>query len=245
MALHVSFAGKKVLVTGGGRGIGRAVIQRLYDDGASIFVLEKDAGLVQQLLKDLPKATVVCVDLRDWKATREAILKFGPLDHVVNNAGVLASQDFMDMTEEVVELHMGVNFKAMINVVQSAAKGMIESGKGGSVVNMASLAGHLTVPGICAYSCTKAAIIMLTKSMALELGKHNIRANSVSPTGATTEMAALLPEAAGVTIGRAPLLPVRAVEPNEIADTILFLLSPKAAMITGEDISIDAGVRTC
>lgn len=64
-------------------------------------------------------------------------------------------------------------------------------------------------------------------------------------SGASTEMAALLPEAAGVTIGRAPLLPVRAVEPDEIADTVLFLLSPKAAMITGEDVTIDAGVRTC
>jgi len=245
MALHVSFAGKKALVTGGGRGIGRAVVQRLYDDGASVFVLEKDPTLVQQLQKDLPNSTVGCGDHRDWKATKEAILKFGALDHVVNNAGVLACQEFMDLTEEVVELHMAVNFKAMINVTQAAAKGMIDSGKGGSIVNMSSLAGHLTVPGIGAYSCTKAAVIMLTKSMALELGKHNIRANSISPTGASTEMAALLPEAAGATIGRAPLLPVRAVEPDEIADTVLFLLSPKAAMITGENVTIDAGVRTC
>jgi len=243
MALHCSFAGKKVLVTGGGRGIGRAVVQRLYDDGAVMFILEKDPALVQQLQKEVPKATVVCVDLRDWKATKDAIHKFGPLDHLVNNAGVLQTQEFLDLTEDVVELHFGVNFKAMINVAQAVAKGMIESGNGGSIVNMSSLAGHLTVPGICAYSCTKAAVIMLTKSMALELGKYKIRANSVSPTGAATEMAALLPEAAGAVIGRAT--DPRPVMPDEIADTIIFLLSPKAGMITGEDVTIDSGVRTC
>jgi len=242
MALHYSFAGKKVLVTGGGRGIGRAIIQKLYDDGAQIFTIEKDPELVQLLQKELPKATVASVDVRDWKATREAILKFGNLDHVVNNAGILQCQEFMDMTEDVVEAHLAINLKAMINVTQSAAKGMIANG-GGSIVNMASLAGHLTVPGISAYSCTKAAIIMLTKSMALELGKHKIRANSVSPTGAATIMATLLPEAAGLVIGRA--VDPRPVTPEEVADTVLFLLSPLSGMITGEDVLIDAGATTC
>jgi len=242
MALHYSFAGKKVLVTGGGRGIGRAIIQKLYDDGAQIFTIERDPELVQLMQKELPKATVVSVDVRDWKATREAILKFGNLDHVVNNAGILQCQEFMDMTEDVVEAHLAINFKAMINVTQSAAKGMIANG-GGSIVNMASLAGHLTVPGLSAYSCTKAAIIMLTTSMALELGKHKIRANSVSPTGAATIMATLLPEAAGAVIGRA--VDPRPVTPEEIADTVLFLLSPLSGMITGEDVLIDAGASTC
>jgi len=242
MALHYSFAGKKVLVTGGGRGIGRAIIQKLYDDGAQIFTIERDPELVQLMQKELPKATVVSVDVRDWKATKEAILKFGNLDHVVNNAGILQCQEFMDMTEDVVEAHLAINFKAMINVTQSAAKGMIANG-GGSIVNMASLAGHLTVPGISAYSCTKAAILMLTKSMALELGKHKIRANSVSPTGAATIMATLLPEAAGAVIGRA--VDPRPVTPEEIADTVLFLLSPLSGMITGEDVLIDAGASTC
>jgi len=243
MALNISFAGKRVLVTGGGRGIGRAVAQRLYDDGAQIFILEKNPELVQQLQKELPKATSVCVDVTDWKATKATIASFGVLDHLVNNAGVLICQDFMDMTEDIVDKHFSVNYKAMINVTQAAAKGMIESGNGGSIVNLSSLAGHLTCPGICAYSCTKAAVIMLTKSIALELGKHKIRCNCVCPTGAATEMAALLPEAAGAIIGRA--VDPRPVMPDEIADTILYLLSPKAAMITGEDVTIDAGVRTC
>jgi len=243
MALHYSFAGKKVLVTGGGRGIGRAIIQKLYDDGAIIYALEKDPELVQQFQKELPKATVVSVDITNWKATKDAILKFGPLDHLVNNAGVLVCQEFMDMTEDVVELHMAVNFKAMVNVTQAVSKGMIAAGNGGSIVNMASLAGHLTVPGISAYSCTKAAIMMLTKSMALELGKHKIRANSVSPTGAATIMATLLPEAAGAVIGRA--LDPRPVTPEEVADTVLFLLSPLSGMITGTDVLIDCGATTC
>jgi NAD(P)-dependent dehydrogenase (short-subunit alcohol dehydrogenase family) len=243
MALHHSFQGKKVLVTGGGRGIGRTVIQRLYDDGAQIYTLEKDPSLVEQLQKELPKAVVVCVDLRDWKATKAAIEKFGPLDHLVNNAGVLVPQEFMDVTEETLELHMAVNFKAMVAVTQAVAKGMIDSGNGGSIVNMSSLAGHLTVPGILSYSCSKAAVIMLTKAMALELGKHRIRANCVCPTGVATEMAALLPPAAGAVIGRA--VDPRPVSPEEVADTVLYLLSPLAGMITGEDVTIDAGVRTC
>jgi NAD(P)-dependent dehydrogenase (short-subunit alcohol dehydrogenase family) len=104
-------------------------------------------------------------------------------------------------------------------------------------------AGHLTVLGLGMYSCTKAAIIMLTKSMAIELGKHNIRANCVCPSGATTEMAKLLPAGVVDVIGRA-VWP-KPLDPDNIADTVLFLLSPLSSMITGEDITIDAGVRCC
>lgn len=241
--MNYTFSGKKVLVTGGGRGIGRQIIQRLHDDGAIVYTLEKDADLVAQLKQELPKVTAVQVDLLDWKATQDTIAQLGAMDHLVNNAGVLVSQEFMDITESAADLHLGVNFKALIAVTQAVAKGMIEAGKAGTIVNISSLAGHLTVVGLGMYSCTKAAIQMLTKSMAIELGKHNIRANSVSPTGAMTEMVKLLPPAAGDAIGRA-VWP-KPIDPNDIADSVLFLLSPLSNMMTGSDLLIDAGVRCC
>jgi L-xylulose reductase len=122
------------------------------------------------------------------------------------------------------------------------AKGMITNNIAGSIVNMSSIAAKVNVPGISVYSCTKATIVMLTKSMALELGPHNIRVNCICPTGIDTQLMRLLPPAAGVTIGRAVIK--RPVEVNEAADLILFLLSDKALMITGEDVIIDGGLST-
>lgn len=242
MALQASFSGKKVLVTGGGRGIGRAVIEKVYNDGAIVYTVDKDQGLLQQLKADFPKVTTACVDLTDWAATKKALESFGPVDHLVNNAGILICEEFLEITEQAVDKQFAVNFKSMINVTQVVAKAMIDNNISGSIVNLSSLASRFNVPGISMYSCSKAAIVMLTKSMALELGPKNIRVNCICPTGVDTPLMRELPAAAGATIMRAVIK--RPVEPKEAADLILFLLSPLSGMITGEEVFIDGGVST-
>jgi len=242
MALNVTFAGKRVLITGGGNGLGRTLCQKLHDDKAIVFTIDRDAAALDTLKAECPGVTTAVADLSDWEYTRSIVESFGRLDHLVNNAGILFNEEFLNITEENLDKILAVNFKAMINVTQVVAKGMIEANTPGSVVNMSSLAARFNVPGICTYSCTKAAIVMLTKSMALELGPSNIRVNCICPTGIDTSLMRQLPPAAGATIGRAVIK--RPVEPKEAADLILFLLSPLAAMITGEDVYMDGGVST-
>lgn len=242
MALAVSFSGKRVLVTGGGRGIGRAVVEKLYNDGAIVYTIDKEESLVSQLKKDFPKITAVVVDLCDWEATKKTVESFGPLDHLVNNAGVSdKGTHFLDISEYLIKKLWTVNFKAVINVTQTVAKGMIAEKIEGSIVNVASLAGHIALEGSTIYCSTKAAIIMLTKSMALELGEKNIRVNVVSPTWVNTEMMRKAQDFADQIVQQKGIIK-RAAEPEEIADTILFLLSSKSSMTTGEEVIVDGGL---
>jgi L-xylulose reductase len=240
--MNVTFAGKRVLVTGGANGLGRALVQKLYEDKAIVYTVDRDEAGLESLKSEFPNVITAVADLCDWKATRNAVESFGPVDHLVNNAGILINQEFLDLTEDAIDKQVNVNYKAMINITQVVAKAMIQNNIAGSIVNMSSIAAKVNVPGISVYSCTKATIVMLTKSMALELGPHNIRVNCICPTGIDTQLMRQLPPAAAVTIGRAVIK--RPIEPSEAADLILFLLSDKAAMITGEDVVIDGGLST-
>lgn len=103
MSLSYSFAGRKVLITGGGQGVGRQLVQRFHDGGATVFTLDRNPQAVQQLKVDLPSVTAEVVDLSDWDETKRIILGFGEIDHLVNNAGVLIQQDFMDITKDTVK----------------------------------------------------------------------------------------------------------------------------------------------
>ncbi|ODN01870.1 L-xylulose reductase [Orchesella cincta] len=147
----------------------------------------------------------------------------------------------MDITEEGASMHFDVDVKGHINVTQTVARGMIAQGNGGTIVNMSSLAGRMTLAGIGMHSASKAALNMLTKTMAIELGPHNIRVNGVGPAAVLAPMAALLPEKTPEILG--PRLVIkRPIECNDVADTVLFLLSPLSCMMTGETVTIDAGI---
>jgi len=243
MSFSHSFANKKVLVAGGGRGIGKSIVKKLYEDGALVYTIDRDASLLQSLKAEFPKVITGCVDVCDWNKTKETIENFGVhFDHLVNNCGTVNSQNFLEVTPEILKKSFDVNLFAIFNIGQVVGKGMIEANNGGTIVNMASIAGVLTVEGISVYSCSKAAVIMLTKSMALELGVHNIRVNSICPTGvADTFLLGELPASAGPTVARAVLK--RPVTCDEVANVVLYLLSPLSSMITGEDVLIDGGVR--
>ncbi|ODM94298.1 L-xylulose reductase [Orchesella cincta] len=237
---------KRVLITGAGQGVGKRLVQRFNEGGAIILALDKNAETIELLTKEFPNVVARVVDITDWDATKKAIESFGNVDHVVNNAAVVMPQKLMEVTRETALLHFEVNTFASINIVQSAARGMIRRGTGGSIVNISSVAAKSAADSSSMYCASKAAVEMLTKSMALELGPHNIRANSISPGLIDSRWQKLNNPTVQQMVERFMQETVikRPIDPNEIADLVLFLLSPLSAMITGENILIDGG-RMC
>lgn len=104
MSSKYSFSGKRVLITGGAQGIGKTIVNKFHDAGATVFTLDKNAETVSKLREELPTVTAETVDLTDWDATRQIIESFGTLDHLVNNAGMIKKQNFMDITKEAASL---------------------------------------------------------------------------------------------------------------------------------------------
>ena len=140
-SLHHSFAGRRVLVTGGASGLGRAAVQKFYDDGATVFVLDRNAEMLAALKKELPKATTICVDLLNWDEAKRAVEALAPLDHLVNNAGIAPIGGLHETTAEFFDKIIGINVKALLNVAQAFVKGIVQHGKadGGTIVNISSI----------------------------------------------------------------------------------------------------------
>jgi len=181
------FSGKRVLITGTGQGLGRALAKRLNNYGATVYALSKTAARLETLKTECPNIITICVDLSDWDATREAISKIGPVDHLVNNAISADMGSFFDVTSEAFDRIMSVGLKSFINVSQVVSKAMIEAEIKGSIVNISAVASTHPEPSVCVYSMMKAGVNMLTKLMALELGKHGIRVNAIKFGGIETE----------------------------------------------------------
>ncbi|ODM97616.1 D-erythrulose reductase [Orchesella cincta] len=243
-SLKYSFSGRKVLITGGGRGIGRALLERLYNDGALIFTLEKEADFVDQLRKEFPNVKAEVADITEWNKTQQIIESFGPVDHLINNAGTFVSEALVDVTESSVDTQIDLNLKSLFCVTQAVARGMIAQGTGGTVVNIASLAGVIGTPLASVYSVSKAGVIMFSNTLAAELGKHNIRVNSFSPTAVDTPMFRQAEHTwpKDFYIHRQPLQGKNVLELDEAVNSILFLLSPLSSMTNGHNLIVDGGI---
>ncbi|CAL1680362.1 unnamed protein product [Lasius platythorax] len=244
--MNINFEGKRILVTGAGQGIGRELALRLSKYKGEVFALSKTEKNLDSLVTADPKIQPVCVDLRDWDATRKAIQNILPIDLLVNNAGVACLTPFLDATPEGFDLTFDVNVKAVLNVSQVVAKSMIERKSGGSIVNISSQAGQAALKDHAVYCASKGALDMLLKTMALELGPHNIRVNAVSPTVVMTEMGKLGwsdPQKAQEMISKIPL--GRFAEVDEVVDPIIYLLSDRSSMINGACLLVDGGFVAC
>ncbi|ODM89044.1 L-xylulose reductase, partial [Orchesella cincta] len=157
---------KRVLI----RRSSRQLVQRFHDDGALVLAVDKNSETIEQLQRELPNVKAVVVDITNWDETKKAIETFGAIDHVVNNAGILIPQTFMEITKDVASLHFDVNVIASINVVQTAAKGIIERGSGGTIVNISSLVrAKGATPALQCILPPKIAVEMLTKACLLSL----------------------------------------------------------------------------
>jgi len=235
------FYGQRALVTGAGKGIGRTTAKTLASYGAEVVALSRTQADLVSLSEEIDCQTTQA-DLSDAKQARDAALSVGAIDLLVNNAGISILESFLDTSTEAFDKIMAVNVRAVLIVSQIVAKGMISKGNGGAIVNVSNQSSMRAIPDHTAYCASKGALDQLTRMMALELGPHQIRVNSVNPTVTLTpmgEMAWSDPKKSGPMLDRIPLQ--HFAKPIHLAEVIAFLLSERAHMIHGAILPIDGG----
>lgn len=244
--------GKKSIVTGGTRGIGFAVVQTFLRNGASVALFGSRQETVDKALAALkaenPDWEVIGMapDLTDYAAVDAAFAEvekaFGRIDILVNNAGISAREPLYDYTPEAFEKMMRLNVSAVFNGCRAVAPRMKAQG-GGSIINTSSMVSLYGQPSGVGYPTSKFAVNGMTRSLARELGRDNIRVNAVAPGVTRTDMVANLPQEIVQRVC-APIPLGRMGEPEEVANAFLFLASDLASYITGEILQVDGAAQT-
>jgi L-xylulose reductase len=235
------FSGKTVVVTGAGKGIGRAIATMLAARGAAVVAISRSADDLVSLKAEIDCRSIIA-DLADSEATRRAAIDALPADYLVNCAGTTTLQSFLDVTVEDFDHLIAVNTRAPMIVAQEYVRHRIAAGGGGAIVNVSSLSSFTGFIDHAAYCASKGALDAMSRVMAHELGRHGIRVNCVNPAVTLTAMAAKAwsdPAKSGPMLARMPL--GRFIEPEEVAEVVLFLLSNRASMVHGVALPIDAG----
>jgi glucose 1-dehydrogenase len=245
------FESKTALVTGAARGIGLACAKRFVAEGAKIALADIDEKEGAAAAKALgANAHFIRCDVGDAKQVAALIAeterKFGGIDVLVNNAGIVHGADFLDISEADFDRVLRVNLKGAFLVAQAVAKKMAEQVKAGkkpgAIVNMASINSTVAIPNQIPYSVSKGGILQLTRAMALSLAPHGIRVNAIGPGSIMTDLLKAVgsdKEAKRRILSRTPL--GRIGEPEEVASVAAFLASDDASYITGEIIYVDGG----
>ena len=244
--MEIKFDGKRALVTGAGKGIGRATAIALKKCGAEVIALSRTLSDLESLSKEFPGIEVAHLDLSDIAAATAEIPKLGPIHLLVNNAAVGEVQPFLEVTEESFDRLFNVNVKSCLFVAQTVVRGMVERGSGGAIVNISSQASQAALLDHTVYCATKAALDSITRTMALELGPKQIRVNAVNPTVVMTKMGRVGwsdPARAGPMMAKIPQGKFAEVE--DVVNAVLYLLSDKADMINGSTLPIDGGFLAC
>lgn len=243
--------GKTGLVTGGARGIGRAIAIAFAQHGANVAFSDMNAdenfkNLEKELNAMGVKAKGYVSDASNLEASLtlvdEIVKDFGRIDILVNNAGITRDTLLMRMTEEQWDLVMNVNLKSVFNLTKAAQKYMLKQ-KSGSIINMSSVVGVSGNAGQANYSASKAGIIGFTKSVARELGSRNIRCNAIAPGFIITEMTHQLPEEVrNEWVQKIPLK--RGGTPQDVADVCVYLGSEMSSYISGQVINVCGAMNT-
>jgi len=245
-----ALAGSRALVTAASRGLGREIALELAGQGADVLLGVRDpegcAALVDELRAFGVEASAIRMDVLDLAACRAAIdtaiAEHGRIDILVNNAGGGVDAPALEVTEDDFERVWQLNTRSTFFLSQHLAKHMREHG-GGAIVNIASQAGLVALPGETSYCSAKAAVVHLTRCLAVEWGQYGIRVNAVAPTFIETDgtAAALSDEAFRAdTVDRIAALH-RIGRPEEVSGAVAFLASPSASLITGQTLAIDGG----
>lgn len=243
--------GKIALITGGSRGIGRAIALAFANEGANVAFsdLVYDA-IAEDLEKEISalgvKAKGYASDASSFEASEalcDAVAAdFGRIDVLVNNAGITRDNLLMRMTEADWDLVIRVNLKSVFNLTKAVQKFMLKQ-RSGSIVNMSSVVGVSGNAGQSNYSASKAGLIGFTKSIAQELGSRNVRCNAIAPGYIETDMTAKLPEE--VRKAWAAQIPLRrGGKPEDVANVAVFLASDLSAYVTGQVINVCGGMNT-
>lgn len=245
-----ALSGAAAMVTGANRGLGRAIALDLARAGADVALCVRDAGSARHVAAEIEgygrRAAVIECDVVDLaqgrRAVAEAADKLGALDILVNNAGGGIGGPALDVTPEDFDAVWALNTRSVFFLAQTAARLMARSG-GGSIINIASQAGLVALPGESSYCISKAAVIHMTRVLAVEWGELGIRVNAVAPTFIETDGTA---EALGDPDFRADVVErIAALHrigvPQEVAGAVTFLASSSASLITGVTLPIDGG----
>lgn len=244
-------SGKVALVTGAGRGLGRAIALSLANGGADIALGLRDEQSGSAIAAEIAglgrRVLAVQMDVTDLQQSYQAIDRvvghFGGLDILVNNVGGGTEGPIENFTEEEFDATISLNVKSSFFISQHTARHMIAAGSGGTIINMSSQAGFIALPGEAIYCLSKAAVAHMTKCMAIEWGKYGITVNAVAPTFIETDGTASAlgdPAFKSDVIERIAALH-RIGRPKEVSGAVAFLASPAAALITGQTLIIDGG----
>jgi 3-oxoacyl-[acyl-carrier protein] reductase len=245
------FQGQTAIVTGAGRGIGRAVALNLADKGAAVAINDVQAArcmdVARMIVDNGGQAIPYPGDVANWNTVKEmvesSLSKLGTIDILVNNAGILRpTAPLEDIAEEEWDLVMAVNIKGAFNCMKAVLP-IMKKQRGGRIVNVSSIAGRSTSnTGGAHYTASKAALLGLTRHAAREAAPYNININVIAPAGVDTPMVPEVtpPERIANIVERIPL--GRLAAPAEIADLVIFLVSRKSSYITGATIDVNGGL---
>ena len=242
--------GKTAIVTGGTRGIGFAIVKKYLENGANVAIAGSRQESVEKAIEKLPeykdRVMGIWPNLCSPESVADAFAsvkeRFGRIDILANNAGISSRTSLYDYTVEEFSRIVDINLKAVFICSQAAARIMRDQG-GGVIINTSSMVGEYGQPSGCGYPATKFAVNGLTKSLARELAKDQIRVNAVAPGVTRTDMVSALPQelvdriSAGIPLGRVG-------EPLDIANAYLFLASDLASYVTGITLRVDGAAMT-
>jgi L-xylulose reductase len=237
----MDFTGKHVVLTGAGKGIGRATALMLARRGAKVTALSRSVADLEELQKEIG-CIPISVDLADPEATRAAARKALPADYLINCAGTTELESFLDLKVENFDLLIAVNARAPMIVSQEYARERIASGRKGAIVNVSSISSFIGFADHAAYCASKGALDAMSRVMANELGRQGIRVNCINPTVTLTPMAIKAWSDPAKSAGMLSRIPLgRFAETDEVAEVILFLLSDEASMLHGLTMPVDGG----
>jgi NAD(P)-dependent dehydrogenase (short-subunit alcohol dehydrogenase family) len=240
--------GRVAIVTGGAQGIGRAIAAALLREGTQVVIADVNRESAERTAAELgatgARVVAHAIDLARVEAipglVERTVRELGRLDVLVNNAGVEFGGTFFEVTPEVWDAHLNVNLRSMFFTTQAAARWMKDHG-GGAVINIASIQGAVFSARYIPYTVSKSGVRGLTAVLAVALAPYRIRVNAVAPGWCNTAMNKVAGDAAAVA-ERLRLIPLHRIgEPEDIADAVLFLASPRAAYLTGQTVTVDGG----
>ena len=239
-------AGKRALITGASSGIGRACAVALAEYGAAVTLAARRADQLEETAAHLrglgQTADVLVMDVGDVETTKDAVARHGPFDILINSAGTARHSKAIDTTSEDFDAVMNVNLRGAYFLSQAVAKGLIAAGRPGSLINISSQMGHVGGTDRAVYCASKFAVEGFTKAMAIELGPHNIRINTICPTFILTELTQPTfedPDKRAWVLDKIKLGRVGKVQ--DIMGAAVYLASDAAALVTGTAVMIDGG----
>ncbi|MBD24075.1 MAG: dehydrogenase [Candidatus Marinimicrobia bacterium] len=236
--------GKCTVVTGGARGIGKAIAKRFIAEGAKVVIADIDSVQGSNAAEEIGASfhkTDVSSKIEVEALVEQVVQMFGSIDVVVNNAAVIHKSELLDLEESDYDRVLDVNLKGPFLLAQAAARFMVKQ-KSGSIVNLASINSQLTMPDHIPYAAAKGGVVLLTKVLALSLIPHGVRVNAVAPGTVKTELSDVVLRNANIekqVLSRTPI--GRFGKPEEIASVVAFLASDEASFIVGQTIYAEGG----